>query len=124
RKGWEEAVRKYYADRQDARGRIPESESKDQELLPPRKTGKYMQPIRYNNHCAGCHPLHFDPNEPPVEHGLPLQGDRTLQTELKRIYEAEYEKSPRNLVTKSTSFLPLPGKGQEAEEPDRSLIPE
>src|SRR5205823_12863900 len=58
------------------------------------------------------------------EHGLPLHGEKTLQTELERIYKAEYEKNPKNLVMKSQSLLPLPGKGQEAEEPDRSLIAE
>ncbi|MBI1915147.1 MAG: hypothetical protein HYS12_10470 [Planctomycetes bacterium] len=124
RKGWEEAVRKYYAAKQDARGRLPSGE-----LLPPRKTGKYMKPINYDNHCAGCHPLNFDPKiDRPVEHGLPLMSakeqDRTLRKELTRIYEAEYEKAPTSLVTRSPSFLPLPGKRRDVEEPNRSLIPE
>ncbi len=121
RKGWEEAVRKYYAEKQDARGRLPSGE-----LLPPRSTGKYMKPINYVDHCAGCHPLHFDPNiDRGIEHGLPLvsakEADRTLRKELTRIYEAEYEKAPTSLVTRSP-LLPLPGKRRNAEELDRSLI--
>jgi hypothetical protein len=116
RKGWEEAVQKFFAAKQDARGRLSSGE-----LLPPRKTGKYMKPISYDNHCAGCHPLLFDPNVGPVEHGLKLDA---LETELKRIYEAEYAKSPANLVTRSQSFLPLPGKRLTAEEPSRALIVE
>src|SRR5262249_11051132 len=92
------------------------------------KTGKYMKPIRYATHCAGCHPLCFDPTiDRAVEHGLPLvsakDGERTLRKELTRIYEAEYDKAPTGLVTRSP-FLPLPGKRRGAEGPGRGLVTE
>jgi hypothetical protein len=120
RKAWEADVREYYQKKEAARGRIPKSESEEQELLPPRKTGKYMKPIKYDNHCAGCHPLNFDPKiDRPVEHGLPLEGKGSLKNRLEEIYQAEYEKSPNLLLTRSPSLLPLPGKRQDIEKPDR-----
>jgi len=122
RQAWEAEVRKYYQDKEAARGRIPESESKEQELLPPRKTGKYMKPIKYDTHCAGCHPLTFDAKiDRPVEHGLPLEATRK---KLEGIYEAEFKKNPALLAAgpEPEPFLSLPGKRRDTEEPDGRLI--
>ncbi len=92
RTAWEASVRKYFEDRAAAGL--------------PRRSGAYMVPVRYRDHCAGCHELTFDPRlRRTAEHGQ--QPDR-VREEVTRIYN---ETNPRLwLVPRPSSFVPLPGK--------------
>jgi hypothetical protein len=45
----------------DARGMTHKLRDNCTSCHEPTEDGRYMQPIRYENHCASCHPLVFDP---------------------------------------------------------------
>lgn len=45
----------------DARGMTHKLRDNCLSCHEPTEDGRYMQPIRYENHCASCHPLVFDP---------------------------------------------------------------
>ena len=101
RAGWENAVQKYYRTKLERRG------SAGSNLLPPRKPGAYMAPIHYENHCASCHPLSFDPDFKQQQAPHRLQPDK-----LKAYLTKFYKENEKNLSGSSrpAAFLPLPGK--------------
>jgi hypothetical protein len=100
RAGWEKSVKDYYRAKLERRGNAGHN------LLPPRKPGAYMAPIVYENHCASCHPLSFDP---AIKQQAPhrVQPDK-LREFLTSVYK-ENEKNPA-LTSRPAAFLPLPGK--------------
>jgi hypothetical protein len=100
RAGWEKSVQEYFRAKLERRG------SAGHNLLPPRRPGAYMAPIVYENHCAACHPLSFDP---AIKQQAPhrVQPDK-IKEFLTNLYK-ENEKNP-SISTRPAPFLPLPGK--------------
>jgi hypothetical protein len=75
---------------------------------PSRGEAAYMQPIRYERHCKGCHPLRFDDStefrDVTVPHGL--QPPEVVRL-VRGAYAARGGKDPRELPAPP---VPLPGK--------------
>jgi hypothetical protein len=100
RAGWEKAVQEYFRAKLERRGNAGHN------LLPPRKPGAYMAPIVYENHCAACHPLDFDP-------ATKQQAPHRLQPDKLKTFLTDYYKenqSTASAPTRPTTLLPLPGK--------------
>src|SRR5262249_24880003 len=106
REKWEEWSRGYFATRQDAREPLPGGRGR----MPPRPPGAYMAPISYQDHCAACHPLRFDPRiRRQVSHRL-QPGE--LRGELRAIYAERAIFADEDFLPR-TPFLPLPGRRKE-----------
>jgi hypothetical protein len=87
---------------------------------PSQGEAAYMQPIRYERHCKGCHPLRFDDSpefrEAVVPHGLqPAEVVRSVRG----AYAAQTGKRP---APSPAPAVPLPGKLPTATVPDQEAM--
>ena len=80
-------------------------------LRPPHTPGAYMAPIKYDNHCAACHPLTFDANLPAVKHN---QQPDELRKQVTALLEGTKPTKPAN-----APLFGLPGKPREFNLGDR-----
>jgi predicted CXXCH cytochrome family protein len=95
--------------RSDASERSQSRDRRGANTGEPRSPGAYMLPIVYENHCAACHPLHFDAKLPEaqVRHGTRAQD---VLIELKQLYTAEAVKADPELLRQFVPPRPMPGQ--------------
>src|SRR5262249_10259064 len=76
--------------------------------LAPRTSGALMLPISFQDHCAACHPLHFDSKvtDRQVRHG---QSPARVVEELRSFYTGEVLKDDPELLRYAFSIRPIPG---------------
>jgi predicted CXXCH cytochrome family protein len=93
-------------------------------VLPARSAGAYMQPILFERHCQGCHPLTIDPAvDGKRQAGFPAVRHRLQPKELKEVLRGYYTASFFDGGLKvNPAFLkiPLPGKNPLREEEKRT----
>jgi hypothetical protein len=83
--------------------------------LPPRTSGALMLPIRFQDHCAACHPLQFDSKirDRQVRHG---QSPAQVLEELESFYTGEALKDDPRLLRRAFPLRPMPGPKDPAVE--------
>src|SRR5262249_26836893 len=100
--------------------------------LTPRAAGRYMLPVNYEIHCAGCHPLTFDPKVKGSD-GQPVSVPHRLQPDQVRdfvwgSYAAAFGKVPLDQRVADAAKAgpkpsrPLPGKLTAEEQAARDAI--
>jgi hypothetical protein len=100
------ATQNFFHDRQQKRGWFdgPESDV----LRPPHKTGAYMAPVKFESHCAACHPLTFAPEVPALKHGL--QPDKLRHAVEELVEDRKLEEAIDQVLKTKPAAIPLPGK--------------
>ena len=72
----------------------------------------YMLPVRFEAHCQACHTLDFDPDLPPMRHGLQPAG---VIEDLWQAYAAQFLKGRPDLKEWRPPVRPIPGRDQPPE---------
>ncbi|GIW80888.1 MAG: hypothetical protein KatS3mg105_2695 [Gemmatales bacterium] len=98
------------------RGDAPTLSSIPEGTLPPRRAGKYMITLTYENQCQACHPTTFDPNLPDVAVPHRLQPPE-VRDFLFGVYASRKSKiDPARLVEELLPKRQLPGTGLSPDE--------
>jgi hypothetical protein len=72
-------------------------------------SGSYMLPIKYQNHCAACHPLQYDLKLPDshIRHGISAQ---EVMSDLRKLYTSEVLSADPEALRQYVPPRPMPGQ--------------